>query len=594
MGSDHGNGRVCFGRYEADVAAGELFRRGKRIPIQKKPFQILELLLRAAGEVVSRDRMVKTLWSDVHVEQQRCLNTAIRKLRVALGDNAIAPRVIETVGSRGYRLLVPVVFPDGEDHNCAPAGGVTLAVLPFENLSNGDDDFFSIGFTEQLIAQLGRVHRNISVIAPVSAMRYQGTSKKPAQVGRELNSDYLLCGSVFRGGQRFRITAKLIRAVDQVCVWADSYARDESDLFMVQDEITRHIARAILRTLPAPPEGNGRRTADPAVYEKYLKAGFFATKATEPAFEKAVELFQEVIAEDPEFGPAYASLAVMLTEAGQFGVSPPKTIYDRVHALASQALVLSPALPETYVALGFANLLYHAKFSVAETAFLRALELNQSFALGHLGHSMLLTALGQHEKAVAAMWRARELDPLSPMVNAMVAAALYFGGRLEEALEQACRTIEMEPNFPTAHSCAGWVLSLMGDHDAAIRAQRMAVRCCPESRLMLAHLAHILATAKKHEEARDILHDIISFRRKGWVSPYSIALVHAGLGEIEASLGWLEVAAEEGDGWRVLLAVDPRLKPLAANPRFTQLLARVGLPAQNEDPRLTRSGNSGV
>jgi TolB-like protein/DNA-binding winged helix-turn-helix (wHTH) protein/tetratricopeptide (TPR) repeat protein len=583
MGNDQGNGRIRFGRYEADLTAGELFRRGKRIPIQKKPFQILELLLRAAGEVVSRDRLVKALWSDVHVEQQRCLNTAMRKLRTALDDTAAAPRVIETVGSRGYRLLLPVAFPNGEGPNGTPAGEVTLAVLPFENLSNGDDDFFSLGFTEQLIAQLGRVHRNISVIAPVSAMRYLGTSKTPAQVGRELNSDYLLCGSVFRGGQHFRITAKLIRAADQVCVWADSYARDESDLFLVQDEITRHIARAILRTLPAPAEGNGRRTAEPAIYEKYLKAGFFATKSTEPAFAKAVELFQQVIAEDPEFGPAYASLAVMLTAAGQYGVLPPKTIYDRVHALASQALVLSPALPETYVALGFANLLYHAKFSVAETAFLRALELNHSFAFGHLGHSMLLTALGQHEKAVSAMQRARELDPLSPMVNAMLAAALYFGGQLHEALEQACRTIEMEPNFPTAHGCAGWALSLMGDHEAAIRTQQMAVRCCPESRLMLAQLAHVLATAGKHDEARDILHDIINFRRTSWISPYWIALVHAALGEIQAGLDWLDVAADEGDGWRVLAAVDPRLKALAANPRFTRLLARVGLAARTEN-----------
>jgi tetratricopeptide (TPR) repeat protein len=178
------------------------------------------------------------------------------------------------------------------------------------------------------------------------------------------------------------------------------------------------------------------------------------------------------------------------------------------------------------------------------------------------------------------MQRARELDPLSPMVNAMVITTLYFAGRLDEALEQACRTIEMEPNFPTAHSCAGWVLSLMGDHDAAIRAQRMAVRCCPESRLMLAHLAHALASAEKYEEARDILHDIMNFRRAGWVSPYWIALVHAALGEIEGGLGWLDVAADEGDGWRILLAVDPRLKPLAANPRFTRLLARIGLPAK--------------
>jgi TolB-like protein/Flp pilus assembly protein TadD len=582
------NSRVRFGDFEAHLATGELFLHGKSVEIQRKPFRILELLLLSNGALVTREEIINEVWPHVHVDKQHCLNTAMRKLRSALALNSATTAAIETVGSLGYRLLIPVEFISDGTAVPESSARITVAVLPFQNLSGEDDAFFSNGLTEQMIAQLGRTCRNLSVIAPISSMHYRNTSKEAPEVGRELKSEYLLCGSVLKGNQRFRITAKLIRAIDQVCIWTDSYARNDADIFLVQDDITQQIAQAIARTLPVSRQQNTNLTTRPEVYETFLRAAFYAAKGAEPAFIKAVELFQQTIAEDPNFAPAYASLAILFAEAGQYGVMPPKIIYERVDELASRALALSPVLPEARASLGFANLFYHADFAAAESDFLRAMELSSSCINAYYGYGMLMSAVGRHTEALAAMTHARDLDPFSPMSNALLATTFCLAGRLDEALNQARSTVEIEPNFPTGHACIGWTLASMGDNRAAVNAQREAVRCCPDSSLMTLHLAHSLAMAGDHAETRELLQGILHKRTLGvWVSSYWIALVNLALGDCEAALHWLGVATEECDGWRVIAAQDSRLSGLAEDPRFQRILQNIGLPTLGGDRSAT-------
>jgi len=251
MTHNQGNGRIRFGDFEADLATGELFRRGKRLEIQNKPFRILEVLLHSGSELVGRERLIGEVWPDVHVGQ-RSLNTAILKLRIALDDNASKPRMIETIGSRGYRLLAAAKFPSRKAPSPAPPAQIRLAVLPFHNLGPPEDESFSAGLTDQMIAQLGRVHRNLSVIAPATLMRYKAARKAPPRAGRNVNSEYVLSGSILRGGRGFRIIAKLIRAQDQICVWCESYTRNKGDILRLQEEITSQIAAAIGQAI-APP-----------------------------------------------------------------------------------------------------------------------------------------------------------------------------------------------------------------------------------------------------------------------------------------------------------------------------------------------------
>lgn len=571
---------VHFGHFEADLTTSRLFQNGKQLKLQQKPFQILELLLRNAGSLVTRQQIAEVVWQGVHVELDGSLNAAIRKLRTALGDNAQVPTIIETVGSRGYRFLLPVTFPRKQQVAVSPhLGPVTLAVLPFRDLNECTEDYFCDGLTEQMIARLGCVCADLSVIAPASAMRYRDTSSALSQIGRDLNSDYLLCGTVLRAGDRVRINARVIGAENQVCVWANSYTRSQTDILQLQDEISSQIAQAVLHTLPVSPGGGRNLTIAPAQYEKYLTARFFAGKGKEPDFIKAIHLFEEVVADNPGFGPACSSLAALLAESGQYAVCLPRVTYDRVQALTSQAIALSDQTAELSVALGQKSLFYEADYTTAEEHLSRALKLNPSFALGYQCYGILMGALGRHEEAISAQRRSRALDPFSGMANALLAAQLIFARQLPEALEQARHAVEIDPGFPTAHACIGWSLLHMGHYDEAIEAYRRAVQCCPQSGLMLAHLAHGLAIAGRRQEALDMLQQIVSLRSNTWMSPYWIALVHVALGDFEAALQWLDVVLDERDGWRIFMRCDLRWQPLSSHPRFEEVLAAI-FPAQ--------------
>lgn len=468
---------VCFGEFSAKLNTGQIYRGSERIVLQNKPFQILEILLRSAGNFVSREQIQQAIWPDVHVDSRQCLNTAVRKLRIALGDNAANPSLIETVGSRGYRLMIEPLFP--ENMRRGPVLPVeTLAVIPYKNLNGKDYDYFSSGLTEQMIAELGRLYQDLAVIAPLGVI--DGRESLPAS--SNLQTGYVLSGSTFRINRRFRITAMLVRSSDRVCLWSESFTRDVTDIFKVQDEIAQQIAIAIGRTLPMPLHRHASLTTIPAIYDKYLKAKYFAAKGTEPAFSKAVKLFEQVISEDPNFAPVYGSLAMLYTAEGQYGVLPSIIVYGRVHTLATQALKLDPELPEAHAALGFENLFCHADFGSAEMELSHALTANRSCVAAHLGYGFLQSARGRHEASIEAMQQATRLEPLSLMNNVLVAGAMCMAGHLQEALVQARQVIDMEIHFPTGHACEGWILSAMGNHVQALRSFHRAVECCPESR----------------------------------------------------------------------------------------------------------------
>jgi len=575
-----GKHRIKFAQFEADLATGELFENGSRVQIQQKPFHILALLLQRAGQLVTRQELHEKLWPSTFVQKDLSLNTAMRKLRLALGETGRTRQFIETVGSRGYRFVAPVSIPESLANAQLPSRQrVRLAVLPFENLGKEDSEYFSDGLTEQLIALMGRAHRGVSVIAPVSSMQYKRTSKPTAQIGHELRADYILGGSVLLDGARVRVTAKLIRCADQTVVWSDSFSRDERDIFLIQEGITRQISRSMLKAIPGLTEGNASaHTTSSGTYQKFLKACYFGHKWTEPAFRRAIDYFEQVIAEDPGYVPALGCYAYMYAAMAQYGGMDPNATYELVRSYASRAVEIDPDYDYALVSLAQYHIFHSLEWRAAEAILQRTLTINPSFALAYTTYGQLLTLMQRSSESVAMVRRAADLDPASPVSRALVACAEYFAGQYAEAQLNVSEALEMDPNFPTSLTVLGWISEAEGQIGAASAAYERAAGLAPQSGLMLAHHARGLALAGRKDEASKVLDSVLALRRQAYVPSYAISLAYLAIGNREEAFRWLMAAFDEKCPWRVFCGVDPKFRPLYGDPRFESLRKCLELP----------------
>ncbi len=581
--------RIRFGRFEADPETQELHRDGVRIPIQGKPFQILMLLLQSQDGVVTRESLFRSLWQDTHVERSRCLNTAMQKLRAALGpEDSQGPR-LETLGSLGYRLVAPQA---SGGHTGSRPERARLVVLRFEDLDAVPEAGFTEGFAEQLASRLGQECPQLVVLGPTAAKARAGMNSDEGGKPHDL----VLEGSLRRSATRIHLRFRLRAGESGACLHQESLERASSELFHLQEELVRRATFAVQDHLSARSgNGPGAPTSAP-VYQKYLRALHHFANATERDLCQAVELLQDVIAEDDRFAPAHATLGLIYSYTAQFGPLPPSQVYPRIESLAAQAMVLNPELPETQVVLGLTQLLYRSDFQAAETAFRRALKLNPSLPRAYLGFSQVCTVEGRHGEALEALRRAVELQPSAPELGIMLAIAHYFAGDLSAASRRIERTLSDHPGFPLALVTAGWVLSELGRHREAIDALREAETRVPGSPLFRLHLARGLAAAGEASEAKALVEEAVHARSKAWVSPYLIARVYVALKQSASALRWFRQAVVERDGWRVLSGVDPCIAPLVQHPGFRALLAEAGLPCPITPPTppRKRAGKSPV
>jgi TolB-like protein/Tfp pilus assembly protein PilF len=575
-----GDFRARFGSFEADLETAELFNNGVSLRLQEKPFQVLALLLKTPGQLVTREEICSKTWPDVFIQNDLCLNTAICRLRAVLEMADHAASMIETVGRRGYRLRAEVILPATPPPTDSPVSptGSCLAVLPFANLNGEPQDYFADGLTEQMIVQLGRACKDLTVISPVSSLSYKKTAKSLPEIARELQADHVLSGTVWRIPPGLRITARLVRAADRRCLWSESYDRQETEIFLVQDEITMAICRGLLRALPKSTASPAHLTTTPATYETYLRARYYTYKFDQSGFQTATQLFDQVIGEDPHFAPAHAGQALMLTAAATYGGAPPQAIYDRVKLHAAAALALCDDIPEAHIALAW-NGLWAADWTAMEHGVLRALEINPSFSLAYVVHSYWLSIMGRREQAIVAAKRALELDPASPIIATTVAFVHYWGGHLKEALRYLRDCLEMDPRFCPAHLTLAFVHEAMGAPDQALGSARAAAEYNPDTPLALLALARSLALAGDSEGATNILCGVLPFRETGYLPATLIGLIYAALGQHEQAWTYLEAAVGELDPWRVFLGVDPRFKVFWNDGRFPRVLHEIGLPS---------------
>ncbi len=571
-----------FGLFEVDLQVGELRKCGLRIKLQEKPFQILARLLEQPGAMVTRQELRQRLWpADTFVDFERSLNTGIRKLRAALGDDPDNPRFVETLLRRGYRFIAPI-------EGIRPAEKIMLAVLPLENLSDDPaQEYFSDGLTEELITQLARLcPRRIGVIARSSIMRYRGTEKGVDQIGRELSVDYILEGSVRRAGDRVRVAAQLIQVSDQVHLWAESYDRELADIFAIQSQIAQQVAHSLeLELLPTQQAALAQtQTTNFSAYESYLKGRHYWNQFTEDGSRKGIAHFGQAIESDPRYAPAYAGLALCYAQlGGLFGGIPATEAFPKAKEAALKALEIDEMLDEAHGALGVSSLFHEWDWTAAERQFQRALALNPGSGFAHHRYALYLAAMGSLNNACAEEKKALELDPLSLLFNTVLAWLLYFVRQYDQAVEQCEKTLDLDFNYALAHRQMGRARERQLMFEEAIAAFERAESLSRHMPMCVAALGHTFAVAGRESEAHRVLEELQELSKRRHVSSYFHALIYLGLGEKDRGFEYLYKASEERSLWLIFLNAEPVFDLLRSDPQFHDLLHRVGLPARRND-----------
>ena len=457
----------------------------------------------------------------------------------------------------------------------------SLAVLPLENLSGDkEQDYFADGMTEELIATLGKIGA-LRVISRTSVMQYKGARKPLPQIGRELNVDAVVEGSVMRSGDRMRITAQLIHAASDRHLWAESYEGDLRDVLALQSKVAQAIAREIRITLTPQERGHlaKARPVDPEAYELYLKGRYFWNKRTEEGLRKGIEYFRQAIGKEPSYALAYAGLADCYSEPAFLGVVTvsPSAAMSEARAAAMRALELDDTLPEAHTSLAMIKRDYDWAWADAEREFRRAIELNPSYANGHHFYSHYLIALGRSAESLTESKRALELDPVDPIINVHLGWHYLYARQYDLAIEQFRKTLDLDPNVAQAHEFLGQAYEQKSMYSQAVTELQKALLLYSTPRT-LAFLGHAYAIAGRRDDALKVREKLKDLSKQRYVSPYFLAVVYVGLSANGQAFEYLERAYEERSESLIYLKVEPILEPLHSDPRFQDLVHRVGLP----------------
>jgi len=458
-----------------------------------------------------------------------------------------------------------------------PAIPTSVAVLPFLDLSpEKDQEYFCDGMAEELIAALSKV-AGLKVASRTSAFAFKGKEQDLQRIGQQLRVSHVLEGSVRKAGTRLRIISQLVAVKDGYHLWSERYDRELTDVFAIQDDIARSIVQALKFRLVDQTTGQlfSRRAENLEAYHLYLRGQYFWNQRQKGGLRKALECFNQAIALEPTYGPAYAGLANGFITLGAYTYLAPQDAFPKAKAAAQRALEIDETLAEAHTALGTITMLYDRNWSTAEKEHRRSLDLDPNYPTGHSWYSVCLMAAGRPEDSVAEQKKALELDPLSLMINALLGHMLYFARRYQEAAEQLLKTIDLDPGFGTAHSNLGLVYEQTSRYEEAI-AEFLQGRELLDLPMVVANLGHAYAVAGKRDQALEVLEELDQTSKQRYVSPFYVAAVHVGLGEVERALGWLEKAIETRDVWPLFLRTDPRFDPLRSDESFKALMERAG------------------
>jgi len=457
----------------------------------------------------------------------------------------------------------------------------SIAVLPFENVAGDPEhEYLSDGITGSLINILATIPK-LRVMAQSTVFRYKGRAIDVQAIGRELNVRAVLTGRMMHSGASLRIGAELVDVATGTQLWSARYDRSPGEIFAVEDEISNEISDKLRLRLTRKEKKRLTRhhTENAEAYRLYLKGRHHWNKWTEEGFYKAIEYFRQAVDTDPSYALAYIGLADSYVLLGWNSYLPPHEAFPKGKAAALAALKLDPDLAEAHAPLAAVLWLHDWQWHEAEAEFKRSLELCPTYATANHWYAEYVMTMGRHGEAMARMKKTQDLDPLWLIINVAVGWALYNARRYDEAAEQLRLTIELDRNYPMTYWILGLLLRKTGRYDLAIAEGEKAIRLSGGSPLMRAALAHTFGTAGKTTEARQILEDLTKLAKQKYVASYIFAGIHIGLGENDRAIDYLEKSYEEHSHWLIYLRIDPGMDGLRDNPRFQDLLRRVGLPA---------------
>jgi TolB-like protein/Flp pilus assembly protein TadD/predicted Ser/Thr protein kinase len=456
----------------------------------------------------------------------------------------------------------------------------SIAVLPFVNASGDPNiEYLSDGITEELIHSLSRLPQ-LRVMARNSVFRYKGRDLDAQEVGRNLNVRAILRGTLAKRGEMWAVETELVDVSNDAEIWGETYNRPLSEIKTVEDQIAENVSDKLRLRL----SGDEKKrisetdTRNTEAYQLYLRGRYEWNKRTAESLTKSIEYFHQAIEKDPTYALAYAGLADAYEILSPYDVATPVETYPLAKAAALKALELDDTLAEAHTTVADEKAGYERDFSSAERDFKRAIDLNPRYTTAHLWYAELLTSMGRHTEALAEVQRAQEIDPLSPIINAIAGQTFYFARQYDQAIQQLRKTIDMEPNLAYAHYRLGQAYEENGMLPQAIEQFDRAVNLSGGDPRYKAGLGRAYGQAGETRKALGIANQLTILSKRRYVPAFEIAVVYAGVGNKDETFDWLQRACAERDYWVHNLNVDPGFDNIRSDPRYADLLRRVGLP----------------
>lgn len=578
-----------FNGFRLEEAQLRLLYNDQPVPLKPKILDLLLFLIQKRGQLIAKNELMKEVWPDAIVEENN-ITVSMSILRKILGEGRDNRQFIETVPRRGYRFVADVteisqdqlpahvprqtIEVDGEDEPID-----SLAVLPMEAPEKDFSvEYLSDGITESIINVLSRIPK-LRVLACSTVFRFKGKDVDPQQVGQILNVKAVMMIRVIRLGDKLIIRSELVKVADGSQLWGEQYNRSPADILAVQEEIAKAITESLKFKLTRNDQISltKRWTYNSEAYHLYLRGRYFWNKYSKEWVLKAIEVFKEAIAIDSNYALAYSGLADAYFRLSNVHF-PPREVLPKAKEAALRAVEIDENLAEAHSSLGLVKVYYDHDWNGAEYEFRKAIRLNSTVVLAHQRFGSYLTFMGRFEESIRHYETALELDPFSLQINMNLATTYFLRGEYDRAIKHLKKTSELEPNYMPTVFVLGCVYIQQGRLQDAIEQFQAIYKLDEEAFLAMGFMGYAHALADQRAEAETLLNVLEEISQRKYVSPYSMLLIHLGLGSDGRVFELLEQLYEERNDWLVWLKVSPELRTIREDTRFKSLLRRVGFP----------------
>jgi DNA-binding winged helix-turn-helix (wHTH) protein/tetratricopeptide (TPR) repeat protein len=572
-----------FDSFQIDVVKRRLLRNDRTIKLGTKAFDILLLLVTNMGRIVTKEELLSQVWPNQFVEENN-LTVRISALRKSLGESHAKPKYIQTVQGRGYRFVARVRAVEAQKAVRAARkepdvqmAASSIAVLPFSMLGErSQEEFLGQGVADAIITKLGKIGR-VRVPPTTAVLRYSSAEIDLQEIGKKLGVDSILTGQIQKIAARIRVTVQLTTTQRWQVLWAKKFDESFTNIFAVEDRISELVANALVDDLStAEHEGLTKRyTENAGAYRYYMEGRYFWNKRTESGLQRSIKCFERATELDPAYALAYTGIALCSNLLFSYGILPPSQCIPRIKAAASKALEIDDTIGEAYAALGHIYLIHDWDFPRAEEYLKRATELSPNNPTTHHWYALYLRCMGRFDESFAELHRAHNLDPLSLIIKTALAATHFYARQYDITLVKCREVFDLDPNFYITYGAWSLAYAFKGMYKEAIATIQKAIAIENDIEA-LATLEYIYSMAGDRAESGRQLERLKSLSKSRHIWPFHLAAIYAGWGDKEQAFIFLERALKERNMNMALLKVDPRFDSLSSEPRFIDILQRIG------------------